>query len=248
MLTIFTYHSLDASGSVVSVTPAAFADQMACLARLGWRGISLREAIGQQQQTGQWPERCAVLTFDDGFANFFDVAGPILNRFGFSATVFLITGHVGGFNDWDAPPPGLGAQAMLTWAQVERLAADGIEFGSHTRTHPDLRTLTAQDAYDEIVGARSELEDRLGQTISTFAYPFGYLNDNAQQIVKQEFRAACTTVLRRANGDALHKLPRVDMYYIRSEQQFARVIAGELDGYLAFRRWGRSVRGALLRN
>ena len=109
MLTIFTYHSLDASGSVVSVTPAAFAAQMACLARLGWRGISLREAIGQQQQTGQWPERCAVLTFDDGFANFFDVAGPILNRFGFSATVFLITGHVGGFNDWDAPPPGLGA-------------------------------------------------------------------------------------------------------------------------------------------
>src|SRR5690349_1670034 len=106
MLAILTYHSIDDSGSVVSIAPKTFVEQMRVLAESGFRGISLSEAMNYREAHGRWPEKCAVLTFDDGFANFYETAMPEIARHNFSATVFVISSHVEGHNDWDAPPPG----------------------------------------------------------------------------------------------------------------------------------------------
>ncbi len=247
MLAILTYHSIDTSGSVVSVAPRGLAEHMAVLATLGFRGISLQDAVAHRDTTGSWPERCAVLTFDDGYANFYEEAFGVLRAHGFGATVFLVTGHVGGQNDWAPPPPLLGTRRLLSWEQVKTLAAAGVEIGTHTRTHADLRRLSAAQTEDEIVTSRLDIENRLGKPVVSFAYPFGNVSPAAREIVRREFRASCTTVLQRAGSDTAYDLPRIDMYYFRT-RALGQVLAGRLDGYLTLRRWGRSLRGLLGRD
>jgi peptidoglycan/xylan/chitin deacetylase (PgdA/CDA1 family) len=245
-LTILTYHSLDTSGSVVSVAPDAFADQISCLADLGFRGIALREAVAHRAATGSWPAQAVVVTFDDGYANFYDVAWPVLMRHGFTATLFLVTRHVGGVNDWAPPPSGLGARAMLSWQQAAELSASDVEIAAHTQTHPNLLQLSPAAVADEIVASRGDIETRLEQPVESFAYPFGRVSAAAEKIVQREFRAACTTVLRRARDDGLARLPRIDAYYLRSVDTLRRLLKGQLDGTLRLRRWGRWAREAIV--
>ncbi len=246
MISILTYHSLDTSGSVVSVAPEDFASQMACIAESGHRGIALREAVAHREAKGNWPSRSVVLTFDDGFRNFYDAAMPVLAQHGFTATVFIVSDYMGRRNDWEIPPAGLGSRDILTWPQAVELSANGIEIGSHTRTHPDLRRLSGTEAQQEIAGSRIEIEDHLGRQVQSFAYPFGETNPVSREYVKKEFQAACTTVLQRANGEPLHNLPRIDMYYMRTQRMLQRLLNGKLDRYLTVRSLGRIVRRALV--
>ncbi|MFI5397025.1 MAG: polysaccharide deacetylase family protein [Candidatus Binatia bacterium] len=241
-IAILTYHSLDASGSVVSVTPNVFAGQMASIAELGYRGIALRDAVTHREAHGSWPDTSVVLTFDDGYRNFCEHGLPVLVRNGFTATLFLASGHVGGENDWADPPPLLGKLPLLSWNQARDLSAAGIEIGAHSKRHPDLRQLSPLEVEREIVGSRDEIANRIGSPVETFAYPFGCVGNAARQIVRRTFRAACTTVLRRAAGEPLHELPRVDMYYIRSRVSVEKLLNGQLDPYLTTRRWGRLIR------
>lgn len=215
---------------------------MSLLAESGFRGVSLREALIHRESHNAWPERSVALTFDDGYANFYEVAATELTSRGFTATVFVVSGHVGGVNDWEPPPVGLGSRPMLSWSQLSELSSAGIEIGAHTRRHRDLRRLSTPEALDEICGSRSEIEDRVGRSVESFAYPFGYTNPDALEIVRREFRAACTTVLRRAGRDPLHELPRVDMYYLRAPRRLWRLLDGGLDRYLTIRRLARSAR------
>lgn len=245
MLTILTYHSIDDSGSVVSVAPQVFADQMKALSDAGFVGVSLRQALTHRKVNGSWAQRCAVLTFDDGFANFYETAMPEINRHGFNATVFVISGHVGGRNDWDAPPAGLGSQQMMNWQQVRELSDMGVEIGAHTRTHPDLRRLSEKQIEEEIAGSCADISDRIGEAVENFAYPYGYLSRPAEQVAQRTVRSACTTELRRVDSEPLHLLPRVDMYYLKSPNQLPSLVAGKLDGYLTVRRLGRTVRQVL---
>jgi peptidoglycan/xylan/chitin deacetylase (PgdA/CDA1 family) len=248
MLSILTYHSLDTSGSVVSVTPQDFSHQMKCVADAGFQGVSLAEAVSYREMNGCWPDHSVALTFDDGFANFHESAWPTLERHGFTATVFVISGHMGGRNDWAPPPAGLGTRKILSWEQASELAARGVEIGSHTHTHPDLRRCSAAEVERELTKSRTEIEDRLGINVSSFAYPYGATTELSRRLAARQFRAACTTVLRQSNGESLHNLPRIDMYYIRPLRNLQRLLRGELNTYLAIRRVGRSARSVLMQN
>lgn len=241
-IAILTYHSLDLSGSVISVAPNVFTQQMACIAELGYRAIALREALAYREANGVWPDKSVVLTFDDGYLNFEEHALPVLTRCNFSATVFVVSGHVGGWNDWADPPAQLGTRPLLVWEQLAELAASGIEIGSHSKSHRDLARVSGGDLEDEIVASRSAIEQHTAQAVETFAYPFGTVTDAARAIVRREYRAACTTVLRRTTSEPLDALPRVDMYYVRSRATLVDLLAGRLDTYLRLRRWARAIR------
>jgi len=241
-IAILTYHSLDASESVISVAPRTFEDHMRCLEELGFRGIALREAVAHLAATGSWPANRVILTFDDGYANFFEIARPIFSRYGFTATLFLVTQHVEGLNDWAPAPKGLGTQRMLSWQQVVELSAGGIEIGAHTRTHPNLCGLPAETVAKEIVASREDIESRIRQSVQSFAYPFGRISAASEDVVRREFRAACTTELRPVNRESLTRLPRIDAYYLRSQNSLRRLLEGRLDHYLTLRRLARSVR------
>jgi peptidoglycan/xylan/chitin deacetylase (PgdA/CDA1 family) len=245
MISILTYHSIDTSGSVVSVSPHDFQTQMACLADRGYRGIALRNAVNHRMLHGDWPKKAVVLTFDDGFKNFYDTAMPVLLHHGFTATVFIVSGFMGRHNEWGPAPAGLGRREILTWEQATELAAGGIEIGSHTRTHRDLTRLSPQDIELEIVGSINEIQSRVTVPVESFAYPFGKISHTAIKCVTGAFHAGCTTQLQRANGGLLHTLPRIDMYYVRSQSQVERLLNGRLDWYLTIRAAGRSIRSAV---
>lgn len=241
---ILTYHSLDDSGSLVSVAPRCFADQMAALKRLGYRGITLREALAQRQEHGTWPKRSIAITFDDGYDSVREHALPVLREHGFRATLYVVSGHVGGTNDWSTTPAKLGQRPVMTWEQLRECAVAGMEIGGHTMTHPDLSTLDARRIEDELSGCKCAIESQLDAPCDNFAYPYGRLDGTVRDVTERTYGSACTTVLRRACGESLGVLPRIDMYYVQTPALFEHLVRGELDRYLMLRRWGRAVRGA----
>src|SRR5579859_480467 len=125
------------------------------------------------QKDPRLPRRPVVLTFDDGFADFYTEALPILKRYAFPATLYVATAFINGTSRW-LQREGEMARPMLTWEQLSEISASGIECGGHSHSHPQLDTLSQAEAYREIAQSKSLLEHHLGQNVSSFAYPFGY--------------------------------------------------------------------------
>jgi len=115
------------------------------------------------------PGPAVILTFDDAFLDFDLYARPLLQQYHCSASVFLVTGCVGHVNAWDQGHE----EPLLDWDQILRLHDQGIEFGSHTVSHSPLTLLSPERLFDELLDSRSAIEDRLGEPVSTIAYPYG---------------------------------------------------------------------------
>lgn len=149
-------------------TPEAFACQMEFLSKNGYSVMSLPDAIKGMATPAGLPMRPVVITFDDGYRDFYTNAFPILSKYGFSATVFLATGHVGettrSFN---------GAECM-TWSEVRELQRAGIHFGSHTVTHPQLKHMDLDDVRYEVRASKAVIEEHLGLQVESFAYPYAF--------------------------------------------------------------------------
>jgi len=246
-IAILTYHSLDDSGSVVSVSPLLFADQMAELADGGWRGVNLSAAVAHKRESGGWRDKTVVITFDDAYASFHEHALAVLADHGFSATVFVISDYVGGANDWAPPPAGLGRLPLMSWSDITDAAQAGIEIGAHSRTHPDLSRLNGDALRREVEDSGRLIADRLGAAVRTFAYPYGATCTEAVRCVERCYDAGCTTQLRRASDQPSATLPRVDAYYLNSRSAATACAAGGWDGYLAVRRLGRRFRAVMSR-
>jgi peptidoglycan/xylan/chitin deacetylase (PgdA/CDA1 family) len=265
---ILTYHSLDESGSVISVSPTAFAAQMRLLARRGYRGISLGQWItarekavspasrpcGVDQDTGKMPviqsdsKHPVILTFDDAFANVLDHAAPVLAELGFTATVFAVSDYCGKRNDWPTQPPGVPRLPLMSDGQLRQLASAGWEIGSHTQTHPRLAELPQDQIERELRQAQSQLQQRLGQRVQTLAYPYGSYNPRVRAAAARLYRAAVTVDMRlaRQNDDPL-ALPRLDVFYWRNPAVFRLFGTNLGHAYLAARSLGRRCRALLSR-
>ena len=174
MRAILTYHSLDDSWSPISVSPEAFRAHARWLASGRVRVVPLADI-----RSASGDEDAVAITFDDGFANFADLAAPSLEAYGLPATVFVVAEHVGGRNDWGGSPvAGIPDLRLMTWDALGRVAAAGVSIGAHTRRHPDLTTLRGAALEDEIAGCVERIAGELGQRPTAFAYPYA-----AMQIV-----------------------------------------------------------------
>jgi peptidoglycan/xylan/chitin deacetylase (PgdA/CDA1 family) len=172
---VLMYHSVsDDSESRIhpyyqtTTAPEVFAAQMEFLYANGYRTCTLGEAINYLNGTVPSPSKPVVITFDDGFADFYRSAFPIMNRYGLTATVYLPTAFIGErsvrFLEKDC----------LSWSQVNELYKYGISFGSHTVTHPRLRELNAGAIKKEIVDSKRAIEAKLGCAVDSFAYPYAF--------------------------------------------------------------------------
>ena len=183
----------------INVSPATFANQMRQLRSAGYRAVSLEQAV-QALQSDAVDEKMVVVTFDDGYQDFYQNAFPVLSECQFTATVFLITDYVG-----DQPKTFKG-KACLTWHEVRELQAQGIQFGSHTVTHPVLKDIAIEQVDDELRISKSVIEDELGIPVQSFSYPFafpeadhkfrGLLKDI---LMKYGYQNSVTTILGTAN-------------------------------------------------
>src|SRR2546423_7572428 len=117
-----------------------FRRQMRALARLGYRARPFREVVESVVCRRPLPPRTFAVTFDDGFRCVADTAAPVLAEYSFPATVFVVSGGVGGVNRWD-PAPRRPHLPLLDWEDLRRLAACGWGIGGHTRSHPHLDSL-----------------------------------------------------------------------------------------------------------
>ena len=243
---ILTYHSLDDSGAVTSVAPRDFREHMQILVERGFAGISLSALLDSWDGRGALPPRPAVITFDDGFANVLEHAAPLLSDLGFGATVFVVSGRCGLTNDWPNQTPDIPRLPLLSWSELAQMATAGFEIGAHSVTHRPLTEIPQSEAATEIVESKATIEDRLGQAVQTFAYPFGMFTDGHYEIVRSHFRGACSTKLERAKPTHdRHCLPRLDVYYLRRPIFFRALetLAGRT--YLALRSVGRKMRNEL---
>jgi peptidoglycan/xylan/chitin deacetylase (PgdA/CDA1 family)/GT2 family glycosyltransferase len=177
----------------LTTTPERFERQIRILHRQGFTSITAGRWLDWLEGVAPLPDRSFVLTFDDGYADLAEYAFPILRRYGFGATVFIVTSRIGGFNDWDASR-GIAPLPLLDREQLRAWSREGIEFGAHTRTHADLTRLSVQELEREIAGSRDDLEHILGRPVRTFAYPFGHSNDAAVDCVRRHFDLAFSCI------------------------------------------------------
>lgn len=177
------------------ISASAFESQLRWLRRRGRRTISMQRLWRVLGGGEPADPRSLILTFDDGYEDTHRVAWPLLRRYGFSATVFVVTSALDADNRFDSDATGE-AVPMLTSAQVTELHAAGIEVGSHSQTHPpDMRALASGELESELAGSRRFLENLVQAPVEHFSYPRTRVDRRVADLVQAAgYRTACAGV------------------------------------------------------
>jgi peptidoglycan/xylan/chitin deacetylase (PgdA/CDA1 family) len=213
MKAILTYHSVDDSGSVISI------DEHTFRRHVRWLSSGQVRVLPLDQLAQASDDRDAIaITFDDGLASFGRIAAPLLLEHGLPVTLFVVTDAVGSSNVWRGKQDsGIPVQSLLGWHELAELSARGIALGAHTCTHPNLSTLDGDSIEREIVDSKQRLSRELGVRATSFAYPYGAISSVARDVVAREFQFGCTTRLAALSPAADPMLlPRLDSYYLRT--------------------------------
>jgi peptidoglycan/xylan/chitin deacetylase (PgdA/CDA1 family) len=197
---VLTYHRFGASvRDPFSVTAREFERQMAFLARSA-RASSLSALLAHLEGTRPLPAGAVVVTIDDGDASVFDVAWPILRSYGIPAVVYPIVGSVG-------------SRGFLTWSELERLRSEGVAVGSHSLTHVSMARVPREVAIHEMAESRRILVARLGEPVTSFAFPFGTRRDyddrTSAMLSDAGYRCAFTSQHGRILAGDRFRLPRI---------------------------------------
>jgi len=194
----------------INTLPDVFASQMRWLRRSGYRTMDLPEMLAGME-TGQDLSKIFVITFDDGYRDFYTDALAVLKQCGFTATIFLATNRI-----QDTPVRVEGADYM-TWSDVRELHAEGIQFGSCTVSHPDLSSLGPEDIDYELGYSKEIIEQKLGAPVRSFSYPFAFPEEDlnftrflVDALENHGFENGVSTILGRAgrSSNRFH-LPRL---------------------------------------
>lgn len=218
MIPILMYHQIDVEppkGSPMRglvVSPATFARQMGALRMLGYQGLSMGDLAPYLR--GEKRGKVFGITFDDGYENNLRCALPVLKRYGFSSTCYVVADLVGKLNSWDMER-GVPQVPLMTAEQLQAWIDGGQEVGSHTLTHANLAELGEAEQTKEIVQSKQQLEALVRQIhgVRHFCYPYGGFNQVSVNCVRAAGYATATTTVRgrvsemEANNMLL--LPRV---------------------------------------
>lgn len=197
------------------------------LSGAGYRSVTVTELAERLRLGGPGPDdRLIALTFDDAYADFHEVALPLLARYRMTGTLFVPTGHVGGSSGWMCDE-GEGDRPILSWAALAEVAASGIEIGAHSHTHPAMDRLPASELADQATRPKAELEDRLGNSVTSFAYPYGRYDRRVRDAVAAAgYRAACTMNSWAATpASPPLELPRTTVFHYMDGVDLAAAIA-----------------------
>jgi peptidoglycan/xylan/chitin deacetylase (PgdA/CDA1 family) len=197
----------------LSVTPANFEAQLKYLASEGYHTIKLSDLAEYLISGTRLPSKPIVLTFDDGYLDNYQNALPILKKYNMVGTFFIITGFVDE-----------GRTGYMNWDQIEDLAIEGNEIGSHTMSHLDLRNRTRAMLNTEIVSSKLTIESRIGVTVKSFCYPAGKYDARTLDVVRAaDYTVAVSTDVQGViqSADWIYELRRVRVRGTYSVTDFA---------------------------
>ena len=224
-------------------SPEVFRQHMELLQSEGYRGVTLSTGVEiLRTKTGVPPieritvtngagGKLVVLTFDDGFRDFHATAFPVLQQYGFGATVFLPTAFIG------EEPCQFKSRDCMTWGEIRELHDAGIEFGSHTVNHPRLVDLNWAEIEKELCDSKSEIERRLNTAVRTFAYPYAFPQADelfvgrlSQLLGHSGYECCVTTEIGRARpGDDRLRLCRLPVNSADDEILLTAKLVGAYD-------------------
>lgn len=166
-----------------------------------------------------------ILTFDDGYIDNYNLLFPILKEYQFTAVIFLVTTQTR--NEWGIVE-GEPAINLMNEAQIKEMHTYGIEFGGHSRTHVSMSELTREQAIDEISGCKQDVESMLQTPVISFCYPFGGINEQVKQIVKEAGYKYGIATKKGPNRmfDDLFQIKRIDVSYRTGLSRFKTKVSG----------------------
>ncbi|MEG3967921.1 sulfotransferase [Microcoleus sp. T2B6] len=169
-LPILSYRRISPDG-LDAVTPQIFEQQLHNLKNLGYYSASWENWRSAKLAKTPLPGKAILMTFDGGYLDFFQYAWPLLKRFDFTATVFLVAESIGKTNSWEKAE--FEEVQLMGWPEILQLRDAGIEFGSMSATHPPLTALSPTEIVREAAKSRAILERGLEKSVKCFAYPYG---------------------------------------------------------------------------
>jgi peptidoglycan/xylan/chitin deacetylase (PgdA/CDA1 family) len=211
---ILMYHQIDKPpkrGTALRgliVAPSSFAWQMRLLRWMGYQGLSMRDLEPYLQ--GKKQGKVVGITFDDGYLNNLTDALPVLEKYQFSSTCYVVSQLLGKTNVWDQSV-GIAQTPLMTVDQVQQWIAGGQEIGAHTRNHVHLPECSDEQSREEIVLCKAELEAVCRQPVLSFCYPYGQFGESHISMVRQTGYQTSTTTQRGRTraGQDLFTLPRI---------------------------------------
>lgn len=211
---VLCYHAVGDAENPLSVSPDRLERQLQRLVRRGYVPELASSVVRARRSRPS-----VVVTFDDGYRSVREPAALLLRRVGFVATVFVTTefvGHavaVGGGHGLES--------AALSWEDIRALADEGWEIGSHTVTHPRLTEITPDELRVEIRRSKARIEAEIGRRCTSFAYPWGLVNEDVEREVRSAGYDVAFTVPRRMSPPATYRWPRVTVFGSDGRMAFA---------------------------
>lgn len=243
---ILMYHSISDRGGATSIAPSVFGAQMAAIAEAGVPVITLDDYLAARDGRGQLAPHSVIITFDDGFQDFADVAWPVMSAHGFKPIVYLPTAYIGRAEGWRgiADPP----RPLMGWGTIRALAGEGVSFGSHTVSHPHLNALAPDRLTEELSSARDTIVEELGAPPRHFAPPYGLASAAVRRRIAGLYATSAGTRLGRATASSdAYDLPRLEMFYFIDAVRWRAHLAGQGGAYLTKRKVLRRARSLLMR-
>ncbi|MBP2625859.1 MAG: polysaccharide deacetylase [Firmicutes bacterium] len=200
---VLNYHQINNKAhNALTLSSQEFDAQMAYLHESGYNSISPDQLVDYLQYGKTLPPNPILITFDDGYEDNYRVAYPILQKYNFTATIFLITDFISNSNRY------------LTWSQVKEMQENGFSFGSHTLSHLFLTNASDNDILFQLTKSREAMEWRLNQKIEYLAYPGGAYDQQVIKLARQVgYRAAFTIDLGRNTAKCgLFTLNRIPIF------------------------------------
>lgn len=202
---VLYYHSVaNKPGYGTVIAPKKLEEQMAYLAKEGYRVLNMKDFIDIWEGHKEAPDKSVLITFDDGYTDNYTDAMPILKKYGFTAVLFMMPGWVG-------------KEGYLNWEQIKEMRQAGWDIYPHSMTHTQLSTLSKQQQQIEIAESRKQIEEKLGSTADVFCYPYGSYNKNTIDILKENgFRFAFT--IEQGPAEASQNPLLLKRLYINSQE------------------------------
>jgi peptidoglycan/xylan/chitin deacetylase (PgdA/CDA1 family) len=229
---ILSYHSISDGGTKrfvkFTLPREIFAQQMKWISDQGYMPITVADYARRICSHEALPEKPIIITFDDGFADFYRAVLPVLLEFHFSASLFVVTSDLDRTSRW-LKPEGEENREMLTWSQLFEVQKAGIECGTHSETHIHLDTARPDVARQEIFRSKEILEQKLGTPVYTIAYPYGHYTKSVRQmVVEAGYNAACAVRnLMSHTNDDLFGLARITISHRTDVADLTAILTGK---------------------